>query len=88
MLGFRIRSFYLQLRGLTLVLGACCGAELLDYAFRGRKPPGGSRRLETYPMQSAYLCNHAIREYEPSNFNPTVAVILHLNPPPHQQSSL
>ena len=33
------------MRGLTLVLGACCGAELLDYAFRGRKPPGGSRRF-------------------------------------------
>ena len=41
-----------------------------------------------YPMQSAYPCNRAIVAYEPSNLNPTVTVILHLNPPPHQQYSL
>ncbi|KAG2552942.1 hypothetical protein PVAP13_9KG491726 [Panicum virgatum] len=32
-------------------------------------------------MQSAYSCNRAIREYETSDLNPTVAAILHLNPP-------
>ena len=32
-------------------------------------------------MQSAYLCNRAIREYEASDLNPTIAAILHLNPP-------
>jgi len=44
--------------------------------------------LEPYPVQSAYPCNHAIVAYEPSDLNPTVAVILHLNPPPHQQYSV
>ena len=39
-------------------------------------------------MQSVYSCNRAIVAYEPSDLNPTVAVILHLNPPPHQQYSL
>jgi len=32
-------------------------------------------------MQSAYLCNHAIHDYEASDLNPTIAAILHLNPP-------
>ena len=37
-------------------------------------------------MQSAYPCNRAIRKYETSDLNPTVAAILHLNPPaPHQR---
>ena len=37
-------------------------------------------------MQSAFPCNRAIREYETSDLNPTVAAILHLNPPaPHQR---
>ncbi|KAG2649327.1 hypothetical protein PVAP13_1NG113744 [Panicum virgatum] len=44
-----------------------------------RWTPRDSR--ETYPMQSVYLCNHAIREYEASDLNPTIAAILHLNPP-------
>ena len=37
-------------------------------------------------MQSAFPCNRAISEYETSDLNPTVAAILHLNPPaPHQR---
>ena len=37
-------------------------------------------------MQSAFPCNHAIVQYETSDLNPTVAAILHLNPPaPHQR---
>ena len=32
-------------------------------------------------MQSAYLCNRAIREYEASDLNSPVDAILHLNPP-------
>jgi len=37
-------------------------------------------------MQSAYLCNRAIREYEASDLNPPVASILHLNP--HTSSAI
>jgi len=37
-------------------------------------------------MQSAFPCNRAIVQYETSDLNPTIAAILHLNPPaPHQR---
>jgi len=47
---------------------------------------GGDVGGETYPMQSAFPCNRAIMQYDTSDLNPTVAAILHLNPPaPHQR---